>query len=119
MCIYILPVTELVNTEGQYHRAVYLLERSQPCLTASIAIKCGIDPSNIVRTTRQTPTGLHVLLDDDVVKEMPEGQDMKVQLLEYVTQLMSPPQSEWSQDMTFDADSKMAVTKGWELRLSF
>ena len=119
MCVYVLPLVNGVSNDPPYYRAVYLAERSQFCLTSSISLKCGIDPSTIVRTSRLTKLGLEVTVDDEVVKEMIEGQDMKVELREVDCQMMSPPQTDWANDPLMDADMKPGTRKGWELCLLY
>ncbi|KAI5793849.1 CP2 transcription factor-domain-containing protein [Peziza echinospora] len=82
MCIYILPMMPDSQTTEQYYRAVYLPSRSQSSITAGIAAKCGIDPATVVRTSYLNAQNLSVVVDDDFVQQMNEGQDMKVQVLE-------------------------------------
>lgn len=44
-----------------------------------VATKCGVEPTRILRTTHVHEKGLQVLVDDDVINELPEGQDMLVE----------------------------------------
>lgn len=41
-----------------------------------ISEKRHIDPARIVRILRINYNGLRIMVDDDVVRELPEGQDM-------------------------------------------
>ena len=41
-----------------------------------ISEKHHIDPSRIVRILHVNEAGLRIMVDDDVVRELPEGQDM-------------------------------------------
>ena len=80
-CLYVL-IKAPGNTPGNgedYHRAVYLMERTVNALITSIAMKCGVDPTHITRTLRVNSRGLKIMVDDEVVRELPEGQDMIVE----------------------------------------
>ncbi|KAL7272475.1 hypothetical protein RUND412_004717, partial [Rhizina undulata] len=123
MCIYILPLLLNQPQQSPYHRAVYLQRRTADCLTTSIASKCGIDPSSVVRTVRVNSRGLSIFVDDDFVREMSEGQDMKVQALEISDEIpFSPATSgDWGSPENgsgLDGDMK-GSNHGWELRLLY
>lgn len=112
MCIYILPVLPGSPSNNQYYRAVYLAQRTQASLTASIAAKCGLDPALVLRTTLVNSQGITILIDDEVVQQMPEGQPMKVQVTE-ISDSESPP--EWNTN----GDMKPLDTRGYELKLLY
>ncbi|KAG0132942.1 CP2 transcription factor-domain-containing protein [Tuber indicum] len=115
MSIYILPVPIGSPPQAnQYHRAVYLQARTSSCLATSIASKCGIDPSAVLRTVHLNSSGLTILVDDEFVREMPEGQDMKVQATEIREEspFASPPQES-------EGEAGAAARNGWELRLIY
>jgi hypothetical protein len=115
MSIYILPVPIGSPPQAnQYHRAVYLQTRTSSCLATSIASKCGIDPSAVLRTVHLNSRGLTILVDDEFVREMPEGQDMKVQATEIREEspFASPPQES-------EGEAGAAARNGWELRLIY
>lgn len=114
MCIYILPVLP-GQPEGanHYHRAVYLMERTAQSLIAGVAAKCGIDSSSVARISYVTSRGLNVQVDDDFVRQMTEGQDMKVQAVEIEESgTLSPPQD-------YDQKAGQKDARGWELRLVY
>ncbi|RPA98891.1 hypothetical protein L873DRAFT_1828325 [Choiromyces venosus 120613-1] len=114
MSIYILPVPIGSPPQAnQYYRAVYLQARTSSCLATSIASKCGIDSSTVLRTVHVNPRGLTILVDDEFVREMPEGQDMKVQAIEIREEspFASPQESE--------GEAGAAAKNGWELRLIY
>lgn len=116
MCVYILPVIPNVPENGSYYRAVYLQTRSASCLSNSIAFKCGVDPSTIYRAVYLNSKGLSILLDDDLVAEMNEGQDMKVQLREILDDgFLSPQDGCYKNGNNADAN----VGNKWELQLLF
>lgn len=65
-----------------YYRAIYLTERTVRDLMKKISEKQQIDPSRIVRILHVNEAGLRIMVDDDVVRELPEGQDMIVDIYE-------------------------------------
>ena len=65
-----------------HYRAVYLTQRSVADLVRGIAHKCNIDANRVDRAFRVTSAGLLVLFDDELVREMPEGQDIIVECRE-------------------------------------
>lgn len=87
-CFYILIKVMGTAPENDYYRAVYLMERSVKDLIKSIATKCQVDPTRVTRTIRVNTKGLKIMVDDEVVQELPEGQDMEVEFSE--TQSASP-----------------------------
>ena len=77
-CFYILVKLLVPDASGSYYRAVYLMARTVHDLVKSIGAKCGVDSSRISRILRVNSRGLEIMVDDDVVRELPEGQDMVV-----------------------------------------
>jgi hypothetical protein len=71
-----------IDSSNDIYYAVYVPTRSASALTISIAAKMGIDPSTINRTTIINKRGLHLAIDDEVVREMLEKQDMRVAVRE-------------------------------------
>lgn len=67
---------------GDYYRAVYLTERTVRDLMTKISEKYKIDPDRIVRILRVSREGLKIMVDDDVVQQLPEGQDMVAEITE-------------------------------------
>lgn len=121
MCVYILPTFQDQPEKDCFHRAVYLQSRTASCLSGSIAAKCNIEPSSVFRTIRVSPTGVPILLDDDVVLQMNEGQDMKVQFEEIVEDNESPfasPPQEWPH-VNGNSQGDFVGGKKWELRLIY
>ncbi|OQD85626.1 hypothetical protein PENANT_c009G02744 [Penicillium antarcticum] len=70
------------NEEGlqDYYRAIYLTERTVRDLMKQISSKQQIDPVRIVSIKHVTEKGMQIMVDDDVVRELPEGQDMLVDI---------------------------------------
>ena len=78
-CFYVLIKVMGIAPESDYYRAVYLMDRTVKDLINSIATKCQVEPARVSRTIRVNPKGLKIMVDDDVVRELPEGQDMAVE----------------------------------------
>lgn len=57
-------------------------ERTVSDLMEKISHKQNIDPSRVVRVLHIKENGLKIMVDDDVVRELPDGQDMDVELSE-------------------------------------
>lgn len=64
----------------EYYRAIYLMNRTVRDLVNSISQKFDIDPHRVTQVTHVNSRGLHIIVDEDVVRELPEGQDMIVEL---------------------------------------
>jgi hypothetical protein len=98
-CFYILNQSE-PGSDKQYHRAVYLMRRTLKDFNDQVAAKWGIPSSKITRTVHALQDGLEVEMDDDVVRELREGQDMTLEVVEGADS--SPPtKREW--EMSIDA----------------
>lgn len=78
-CFYVLIKIFGDALDDDCYRAVYLMERTVKELIFSIANKCGMQPDTVYRTIRINPKGLKIMVDDEVVRELPEGQDMIVE----------------------------------------
>ena len=81
-CFYVLIKVFGKTPEDDYYRAVYVMQRTVKELISSISSKCQVDPSRVARTFRVNPKGLKIMVDDEVVQELPEGQDMTVEFSE-------------------------------------
>ena len=81
-CFYVLIKVAGKTPEDDYYRAVYLVQRTVKDLISSIASKCGVEHTRVRRTLRINPKGLKIMVDDEVVRELPEGQDMAVEFSE-------------------------------------
>lgn len=124
MSVYILPMLMGSPQNNQFYRAVYLQTRTATSLTNGIAAKCGIDPATVLRTVHMSNRGLSIFVDDEFVREMAEGQDMKVQAIEIREEspFASPPREWCNSPEASQADSdsnKNTVSHGWELRLLY
>jgi hypothetical protein len=124
MSVYILPMAMGSAQHNQLYRAVYLQARTASSLTSSIAAKCGIDPVTVLRTVHMSSRGLSIFVDDEFVREMSEGQDMKVQAIEIREEspFASPPQEWGSSPEATQSDGDSTKGSGshmWELRLLY
>lgn len=123
-CFYILRAENGGRPKERYYRAVYLMQRTAEELVNGIAAKLDIEPSRIQRAVHLKKNGLEVLVDDDVVRELPEGQDMLVEIYEIKTESL-PLKREWDSgpnDTQVDGDiipSSNVSSSGLELKLGY
>jgi hypothetical protein len=99
------------------------MQRNLADLVNGIATKSGVEPSKVLRTIRINTKGLSILMDDETVVELPEGQDMVAEFRRM--RPPSPMKREWNSgptDIQVDGDSEVIHTvqsEGYELRLVF
>jgi hypothetical protein len=105
-CFYLQPRVPGKTSEDNYYRAIYLLQRTLSEFVNVSAAKFGIEPQKIVRTVRVNQKGIQILMDDDAIRELAEGQDMKA---EFAT--VDMPQNQWQ--------SRPSPSSGYELRLVY
>ena len=121
-CFYILNKTNPEATKPEYHHAVYLMQRTLKDFTERIASKWGLDGSRILRTVHVLHSGLEVIVDEDVVRELKEGQDMTLEV-EDIVEPSIPTKREW--EMAVDGTEEGATKEptpppsGLVLRLRF
>ena len=113
-CFYIFIKVPGDAPENDYYKAVYLMERTVRDLMRSIATKCGVEFANVARTIRVNPRGLKIMVDDEMVRELPEGQDMVVEFTS-AEPSVTPKLESCDSDMT----PKASDTPGKTLRHSF
>ncbi|KAK7428725.1 hypothetical protein QQZ08_004821 [Neonectria magnoliae] len=121
-CFYIRRRSQEDTEPREYHRAVYLMQRTLKELNKQIAAKWGLTPSQISQTIHTTHNGLEVEIDDDVVRELKEGQDMTLQFQEL--ELASGMKREWemavdSNDGSPDSEMSDKGARRFVLRLVF
>ena len=102
-CFYVKPRIRGEQPADDYYRAVYVTKRSLAHLADGIASKIGLDASKVLRTIRFTGAGLGILVDDETVNELAEGQDM---VAEFVP-------------LAALSDASLEGAEGYELRLLF
>ncbi|KAK1774909.1 CP2 transcription factor-domain-containing protein [Copromyces sp. CBS 386.78] len=124
-CFYVARL-DPGNPQGQAtYRAVYLMERSLQEFVKRIAQKWNMDLSSIVRTTHVLPRGIEVAMDDDVIQELSEGQDMKLEVHE-VNGNNSGVKREWEMavdgpeaELASPATTNSSSQTAYELRLLY
>lgn len=67
------------DSAKDYYRAVYLMQRTVKDLINSISHKFHVDAHRVTRVTHVNSRGLNIIVDEDVVRELAEGQDMIVE----------------------------------------
>jgi hypothetical protein len=125
-CFYILHRDPTRPEKHEYYRAVYLMQRTLKDFTNSIASKWNLEPTKIVRTLHVLERGLQAEMDDDVIRELDEGQDIIMEIAELRNSAQSQPKREWemSVDVAVDSDNTSGTqnvvhSEGYELRLMF
>jgi hypothetical protein len=125
-CFYILLRDPMQPDKPDYYRAIYLSQRSLRGFNTAVALKWNLEPTKILRTLHVLDRGLRVEMDDDVIRELAEGQDLILEIAEIYDTPSSQPKREWDMavDVTADSDIASATqtvvqSKGYELRLMF
>lgn len=118
-CFYIQCKDRSQPERPQYYKAIYLMQRTLKDFVQSIASKWDLDPTKIVRTLHVLERGLQVEIDDDVIRELAEGQDLLMEIAE----VRVPIKREWELDVSADNESgnpqNLSHTQAYELRLMF
>ena len=112
-CFYILHEKPGDSEVREYHRAVYLMKRTLEEFNKQVAAKWNFDASRIQRTVHVLQSGLEVVLDDDVLRELKEGQDMRLQIQETVDQ------TNMDTDESMEDAGATTASGGITLRLTF
>jgi hypothetical protein len=123
---YILHRDASQPEKHEYYRAVYLMQRTLRDFTNAIAAKWNIEPTKILRTLHVLDRGLEVEIDDDVIRELAEGQDIVMEIADFHNLAGSQLKREWemSVDVAVDGDNAGSAQNvvhidGYELRLMF
>ena len=122
-CFYVLCRDPNHPEKHEYYRAIYLMQRTLKEFTNNIGLKYNIEPTKILRSVHVlSDRGLHVEMDDDVISNLPEGQDILME----IAGIRKPLKREWdmSLDVAVDGDilsgtQNVVHTEGYELRLMF
>lgn len=69
------------GSTSEYYRAVYLFQRTVQDLIDRISQKFQKDPARVTHVVHVNSKSLYILVDEDVVRKFPEGQDMLVEFL--------------------------------------
>lgn len=99
------------------------MQRTAKDLVHAVARKCNIEPTAVLRTLKINKNGLPIFVDDDFVREIPEGQDMVAEFTRIHTP--SPRKREWDAgptDIQVDGDVSVIEnvnSEGYELKLLY
>jgi hypothetical protein len=124
-CFYVARQNPEQEGSREIHRAIYLYQRTLKEFVARIAAKWSFDPTKVARTVHVLQRGLEIEMDDDVIRELGEGQDMTLEIHQ-VAGAGPTSKREWA--MTLDAPGESdppspkapgAPQSGIELRLKF
>ncbi|KAI9845445.1 MAG: hypothetical protein M1837_004923 [Sclerophora amabilis] len=129
-CLYVFRREAWSSSRDPYYRAVYLKARTVTELVNGIAAKYNLEPTRVLRTVRVNAKGLSILVDDDVVRQLPEGQDMIIEISDVKEKEPSSSSSgmkrEWDSgatDVQIDGDfgivDNIVESPGVELKLIF
>ncbi|KAL8675415.1 MAG: hypothetical protein Q9168_000246 [Polycauliona sp. 1 TL-2023] len=100
-CVYaLLRAADGGPASDDCYSAIYLMEQTVGELISHLAKKFDLDPSRISRTVQVNHKGLRIMVDDTVVREMPEGQDMVVEVSETGTEAAVEEEQSWSRQTT-------------------
>ncbi|KAJ5292144.1 hypothetical protein N7478_001395 [Penicillium angulare] len=73
-------VVRFADDTSDLYRVIYLTERTVQDLTRKICERRHIDPLHVVRILHINKDDLKIVVDDDVFRELPEGQSMIVEI---------------------------------------
>lgn len=119
-CFYVARRNPSSPTAHELHRAIYLTQRTLREFVSRVANKWNFDASKVTRTVHVVRRGVEVEIDDEVVRELPEGKDMTLDIVE----INSPMKREWEMAVDAPGETKMgspttATQRGYELRFTF
>lgn len=117
-CFYVAQRSSLASGGApECHRAIYLMQRTVKEFILRLALKWNFDPAKVVRVIHVLNRGLEVEMDDDVIRELDEGQDILLDIVE-VNGGASPATGEW--EMAVDSPGESETSQpGYQLRLTF
>lgn len=110
----------------EYHKAIYLMQRTIAEFVARVASKWNINSNRVSKVVHTLASGLEVEMDDDVIRELTEGQDMTLDIVEQAPS-KEPIKREWEMsldDAPGDEDDSATTAptlkeSTYELRLTF
>jgi hypothetical protein len=86
-CFYVRFLDD--KQQEPYYRAIYLRERTTSDFICQLSRKYKVQPDRILSLVHIKPNNLYVIVDDDVVGEIPEGQDILARFTEVSAQFNS------------------------------
>lgn len=119
-CFYVAQKDPANPAARELHRAIYLMQRTVREFVGRIASKWNFDAAKVTRTVHVLPRGLEVEMDDDVIQELPEGQDMTFE----ITEVGSPLKRDWEMVVDAPGETEMVsptttTQRAYELRLAY
>ncbi|KAH0599228.1 hypothetical protein MHUMG1_03345 [Metarhizium humberi] len=120
-CFYVQYRDKSEQGKPTYYRAIYLSKRTVEEFNGRISSKWGVEPAKVLRSLRVIQGGLEVEMDDDVIRELREGQDMRLEIEEVIEQ-STRTKREWEMlldETGADSDDVAPLAKGFVLRLTF
>lgn len=124
-CVYVARRTPSEPQGRELYRAIYLMQRTIGEFVARLAAKWNLDASRVVRTVRILQHGLEVEMDNDVIREMREGQDMTLEIVEVDGSSPGPGvKREWEMAVDAPGESDLpspssTTQTAYELRLRY
>lgn len=119
-CFYVLYRDATTRSKNPNYRAVYLTQRTLSDLLAGIGSKWGFDPSTVRRSLHILTSGLEAEMDDDAVREMRDGQDMVLEVMELSAATTTKRELEWEMTLGEEgAEVNSAEREFCEIRLLF
>ncbi|KAF2769398.1 hypothetical protein EJ03DRAFT_343413 [Teratosphaeria nubilosa] len=124
-CFYVQARVAGQKPADNFHRAIYLTRRTTKDLVNAIAMKCDMEPTKVLRVIRINRQGISILVNDECVREIPEGQDMKAEISKMQPSSPSRGRREWDagpSDLQCDGDVPTAENisaDGYEMKLLF
>lgn len=124
-CFYVQPRISGRYSGDTFYRAIYIYRRTLKDFTNALATKSNIEPTQVLRTVQIGRKDLPILFDDEDIRQLPEGQDMQAEFIEYQPDTPSKPTREWDAGPTdVQCDGELSTVEnvsstGYELRLIF
>ncbi|KAJ3559066.1 hypothetical protein NPX13_g9591 [Xylaria arbuscula] len=122
---YIKKKPTLQSETSDLHKAVYLSERTLSNFVSRVLAKWNLDATRFTRAVRILEGDLVIEMDNDVIRELSEGQAMTLEVAEVQVD-MPQPNTDWDlmpvevPEMDGNsAHSAYRTTAGYELRFSF
>lgn len=76
-CFFVRAFISDTISRSDPFTAIYLSGLTASDLTRRIAVAASIDPARVLRVIWRSAKGINIIVDDDVVANIPEGQDMQ------------------------------------------
>lgn len=120
-CFYVLRRNPAEPEAREYHKAIYLMQRTLGEFVTRVSSKWNIDANRVNRVVHVLQSGLEVEVDDDVIRELSEGKDMALEVVEQ----KQPTKREWEMSLDDapgeeeDPPVQALQQTGYELRLVF